>query len=159
MESGGGNPAHASPMDANPPEFRARVTLKQSPCSQCTIYLISTKIIIVLVLSLSMVYLWTTAERSTSTLIIFVDSIGHRPQSCRKSKKTEVDRVPCPGESVSQAEMTERDRIREWASFPFFLTSHAKLLCFDSRSLTNKTTRRVEESKTNAAKWRSSRSR
>ena len=36
-----------------------------------------------------MVYLWTTAERSTSTLIIFVDSIGHRPQSCRKSKKTE----------------------------------------------------------------------
>ena len=60
----------------------------QSPCSQCTIYLILTNIIIALVLSLSMVYLWTTAERSTSTLIIFVDSIGHRPQSCRKSKKT-----------------------------------------------------------------------
>ena len=35
-----------------------------------------------------MVYLWTTAERSTSTLIIFVDSIGHRRQSCRKIKKT-----------------------------------------------------------------------
>ena len=45
----------------------------QSPCSQCTIYLISTKIIIVLVLSLSMVYLWTTAERSTNEIIIFVD--------------------------------------------------------------------------------------
>ena len=65
----------------------------QSPCSQCTIYLISTKIIIVLVLRLSMVFLWTTAEQTTSTLIIFVDSIGHRPQSCRKSKKT-VRRSP-----------------------------------------------------------------
>ena len=35
--------------------------------------------------------------------------------------------------SISSGDPTAMIRTREWASFPFFLTSHAKLLCFVDR--------------------------